>query len=80
MTIQPMLKHVKRLLTNKIFIMSKIRKFLTEKAALSIYKQTILPIIDYSGFLLLTCNTSDRANLQKVYLSAKIETFCDNMI
>ena len=66
MTLQPMLKHVKRMLTNKIFILRKIRKFLTEKASLSIYKQTILPILDYSGFLLLSCNVSDRSDLQKM--------------
>ena len=46
--------------------MRKIRKFLTEKASLSIYKQTILPIVDYSGFLLLSCNVSDRSDLQKM--------------
>ena len=66
MTIQPMLKHVKKLVTNKIFVLRKIRKFLTEKAAVSIYKQTILPIIDYAGFLLLACNVSDRSDLQKM--------------
>ena len=66
MTIQPMLKHVKKLLTNKIFLLRKIRKFLTEKAALSIYKQTILPVLDYTGFLLLSCNNSDRSDLQKM--------------
>ena len=66
MTLQPMLKHVKRSLTNKIFCLRKIRKYLTEKAAVSIYKQTVLPIIDYSGFLLLACNSSDRSDLQKI--------------
>ena len=66
MTLQPMLKHVKRLLTNNIFCLRKIRKYLTEKAAVSISKQTVLPIIDYSGFLLLACNGSDRSDLQKI--------------
>ena len=41
---QPMLKHVKKLLTHKTFNLRKIRKYLTEKAAVSVYKQTILPI------------------------------------
>ena len=61
-----MLKHVKKLLTNKIYQLRKIRKLLTEKAAVSVYKQTILPIIDYAGFLLLSCNNSDRSDLQKI--------------
>ena len=38
---------------------------ITEKAALSIYKQTILPVLDYAGFLLLSCN-SDCSDLQKM--------------
>ena len=66
MTLQPLLKHLKMSLTNKIFGLRKIRKFLTEKAAVSIYKQTILPIFDYAGFLILACNTSDRSDLQKI--------------
>ena len=66
MTMQPMLKHIKKLLTNKIFVLRKIRKFLTEKASISVYKQTILSIIDYAGFLLLSCNISDRSDLQKI--------------
>ena len=39
---------------------------ITEKAASSIYKQTILPVLDYAGFLLLSCNNSDRSDLQKM--------------
>ena len=66
MTLQPLLKHLKRSLTNKIFGLRKIRKFLTEKAAVPIYKQIILPIFDYAGFLILACNTSDRSDLQKI--------------
>ena len=44
----------------------KIRKYITDNAAISIYKQTILPIIDYTGFLLLACCKSDCSDLQKV--------------
>ena len=66
MTLQPMLKHVKKIITNKIFGLRKIRKSLTEKAAVSVYKQTILPVIDYAGFILLSCNSSDRSDLQNM--------------
>ena len=38
----------------------------SEKASVSIYKQTIPPIINYAGFLLLLCGISDRSDLQKI--------------
>ena len=68
MTLQPMLKYVKKIITNRLFSLRKIRKYINEKAAVSIglYKQTILPIIDYSGFFLLSCCASDRSDLQKI--------------
>ena len=66
MTLQPMLKHVKKKINNQVFLFRKIRKYITDKAAISIYKQTILPIIDYTGFLVLACCNSDRSDLQKV--------------
>ena len=66
MTLQPLLKHVKKLLTNKIYALRKIRKYITDKSAVVIYKQTILPVIDYSGFLLLSCSNGDRSELQKI--------------
>ena len=31
-----------------------------------VYKQTILPIIDYAGFLLISCRKDDKNNLQKL--------------
>ena len=37
-----------------------------EKSALSIYKQTILPAFDYAGFVLISCNKSDRHDLQVI--------------
>ena len=46
-------------------MLRKIRKYLNFEAALCIYKQTILPLIDYAGFLLLSCRNSDIEDLQK---------------
>ena len=54
MTLQPMLKNVKKTLNNRLFSLRKIRKYISDKAAVSIHMQTVLPIIDYSGFLLIT--------------------------
>ena len=47
-------------------MLRKIRKYLTFDAAVVVYKQTILPIIDYSGFLLLSCSTGDIDELQVI--------------
>ena len=66
MMLQPMLKRVKKTITNRLFSLRKICKYINDKAAVSIYKQTILPIIDNSGFLIISCCTSDRADLQKI--------------
>ena len=34
--------------------------------AISIYKQTILPLFDYAGFLLISCNKKDRNDLSVI--------------
>ena len=45
-------------------MLRKIRKFITFPAAILIYKQTIRAIIDYSGFMLIACNDSNREDFQ----------------
>ena len=60
------MKSVKKRLNNKVYMFRKIRKYLTFDAAVVVYKQTILPIIDYSFFLLLSCSTGDIDELQIV--------------
>ena len=66
MSLTPLAKSVKKWVTNKVFMLCKIRKYVNFDASLSIYKQTILPIIDYSGFLLLACKQKDLDALQKI--------------
>ena len=39
----------------KLFTLTKNRKFIDRNTALSIYKQTVLPIFDYGGFSLDCC-------------------------
>ena len=46
-------------------MLRKIRKYLTFDAAVTVYKQTILPIIDYAGFLLIACKMEDKNDVQK---------------
>ena len=50
----------------KVFTLLKIRKFIDRSTANIIYKQTILPILDYGGFLLDSCSHKSRDDLQKL--------------
>ena len=50
----------------KLFTLLKIRKFIDKNTANVIYKQTILPILDYGGFLLDSCAQKLRDDLQKL--------------
>ena len=66
MSLGPLTKDIKKRIPNKIFMLRKIRKFLTFEASISVYKQTILPIIDYAGFMLISCNKEERNDFQKL--------------
>ena len=57
-------KAVYRKVEQKIFMLGKLRYFLDKKASLLVYKQAILPFIDYASFLLVTCNLGNRRDLQ----------------
>ena len=59
MTLKPLLSNVKKITTAKIKTLYKIRQYLNKDSALAIYKQMILPLFDYSGFLLLSCYKTD---------------------
>ena len=64
MSLNPLLKSVNKRVSNMIFMLRKIRKFITFDAAILIYKQTILPIIEYAGFMLIACNSEAKENMQ----------------
>ena len=64
MTLTPLTKEIKKKISNMIFMLRKLRKFLTFDAAVSVYKQMILPIIDYVGFMLISCRKEDRNDFQ----------------
>ena len=64
MTLQPLLKNIKRRVSNRMFCLRKLRKYLSHEAAMLVYKQTILPIFDYPGFLLISLNNGDKYDLQ----------------
>ena len=64
MSLVPLVKSVKKRISDKIFMLRKIRKFLTFEASVLVYKQTILPIIDYAGFLLMGSRNEDKSDVQ----------------
>ena len=66
MSLGPVTKDIKKRITNTIFMFRKIRKFLTFEASIVVYKQTVHPIIDYAGFLLISCNKEERDDFQKL--------------
>ena len=47
-----------------MFQLSKIRRYITRFAAFQIYKQTIMPILDYCNFVIMSGNKCDYEGLQ----------------
>ena len=47
-------------------MLRKIRRNINMYGAISLYKQMILPLLDYSGFLLLSCNLGQKRELQQI--------------
>ena len=64
LTMLPALKHIYRKVEQKIYMLGKLRYLVDKKSAVLIYKQTILPYLDYIGFVLLSCNIGARRSLQ----------------
>ena len=64
MSLLPLYKRTIKIASNKIFLLRKITKYIDYNTAISIYKQTILPIFDYSGFLLLSLTKGQQSDLQ----------------
>ena len=64
MNLTGLLSDIKKIVGNRLFNLRRLRYYITETSALAIYKQTILPVFDYAGFMLISCNKSDRYDLQ----------------
>ena len=76
MTLVPLCKNMEKRVVDKIFMLRKLKKYLTYKAAIQIYKQVILPIIDYAGFLMISCSKSRKEDFQIMQNDALC--FCNN--
>ena len=66
MLLDPLYKNVCRQVEHKLFMLRKIRRNINKYGAISLYKQMILPLFDYSGFLLLSCNLGQKRELQRI--------------
>ena len=76
MNLTALLSTVKKTVSNHLFELRKIRTFVSTKCSILIYKQTILPLLDYAGFLLKSCNISDRKDMQVLQNDA-LRTCCN---
>ena len=70
MSLKPLLSIIKKNTKSKKCTLRKIRKYITVDCTILIYKQMIMPIFDYSGFLLFSCNKTDREYLQIIQNNA----------
>ena len=70
MSLRPLFARVKKIVSNKIFFLAKIRNNIDRSCAISIYEQIILPLLDYAGFMLISGNKSDRSDLQTLQNNA----------
>ena len=66
MLLEPLYKNVCRQVEQKLFMLRKVRRYITTNAGISLYKQMMLPLFDYSGFLLLSCNLGQKRELQRI--------------
>ena len=64
LNLDPFYKSILKKVNNKIYTLRKIRKYITFDVASQIYKQTILPLFEYGGFLIKALNKDKRNELQ----------------
>ena len=76
LSLVPLYKNIEKRVIDKVFMLRKLRKYLTYKSALQIYKQTIMPIFDYAGFLLLACSKEKKNDFQVI--QNDVLRFCEN--
>ena len=63
-TLSSLFAKVKKTMSSKIYNVIKIINYIDTSCALTIYKQTILLLLKYAHFLLISGNVMDRNDLQ----------------
>ena len=70
LTIANEYKAVYRKAERKVYMLGKLRYYVSKETALLIYKQAVLPYFDYGGFLLLSANRGQTKDLQTLQNNA----------
>ena len=65
-SLNPLLPNLKSRIVNKMYSLIKIRSMISTQCAIAVYKLTVLPILYFSGFFLISCNVSELGDLQKL--------------
>ena len=66
MTLSSNYNNILKKFSHKIYQFGKIRKYLTTPVRILVYKQTILPLVEYVNFMLFLNNGQDVEKLQKL--------------
>ena len=66
LSLQTHLKNVTNTVIHKLSILCKVRRYLTEKAAISVYKSMILPYFDYCDIIYDASNKGQLDRLQRL--------------
>ena len=64
MTLKPCLHGINKRISNKLFMLRTICKYLNYDNSILVYKQTIMTIFDYSGFMLFSLDVKDKRDLR----------------
>ena len=66
LTFEPHAKYTINRIASKVYQLRKPKKFLTNKAALLVYKNMILPILEYGDIYLMSATKENRSKMQKL--------------
>ena len=77
-------KHIKemnRLVSHKLYLLSKVRKYITTHACINIFKTMVLSLIEYCDILYTGTNQKNLGDIDKMfYRGLKICTYSNNFI
>ena len=66
LNLDSMYKDIVKRINNKIYRLRKLRRYISFATSTLIYKQTILPILDYGGFLCFSMTKDRKSDLQVI--------------
>ena len=70
LTLENEYKALDRKLEQKVYMLGKLRYYIDKRTALLVYKQSVLPYLDYSGFLLVSATQRQIKDLQTLQNNA----------